>query len=285
MKKLVAFIILFALLVPLFYGCSEVSEKLTVSVSIYPFYDAVKSIGGDYVDAILIVPVGSSPHTFTLTPQLVESLSKAKVIFVNGFGLESFISSLTNSLNTKVVSLSDGLKEIIANHGGNPHIWLNPDYFVKQCEVIKNTLIDLDPSHKEIYEKNFETYTNSILENARALKEKLSTLKNRNIITFHAAFPYFSEYFGLNVLKSIKRDPNNLPGPKDIAEVESLIKQYNIKAVFKEPQQSSEIYNAIVEDTGVKVLTLNPLGGSDETKTYIDLMKYNVNTIYEALNG
>ncbi|MEF3245434.1 MAG: metal ABC transporter substrate-binding protein [Caldisericaceae bacterium] len=284
MKKLVVFIVLFTLLISFSNGCSKIDERFTVGVSIYPFYDAVKSIGGDYVNVILIVPVGSSPHTFTLTPKLVESLSKAKVIFVNGSGLESFISSLANSLNTKVVSLSDGLKEIIANHGGNPHVWLSPEYFVKQCEVIKNTLTDLDPSHKDIYEKNFETYTNSILENARVLKEKLSTLKNRNIITFHAAFPYFAEYFGLNILKTIKKDPNNLPSPKDIAEVENLIKQYNIKVVFKEPQQSSEIYNAIVEDTGVKVLSLNPLGGSDKTKTYIDLMKYNVNTIYEALN-
>lgn len=285
MKKVLVFAVLFAFVVPLFSGCSKISEKLTVGVSIYPFYDAVKSIGGDYVDAVLIVPVGSSPHTFTLTPQLVTTLSRAKVIFVNGFGLESFISSLTTSLNTKVVSLSDGLKDIIANHDGNPHVWLNPEYFVKQCEVIKNTLIDLDPSHKETYEKNFYTYTNSILENARALKEKLSTLKNRNIITFHAAFPYFAEYFGLNILKTIKPDPNNLPGPKDIAEVENLIKQYNIKAVFKEPQQSSEIYNAIVEDTGVKVFSLDPLGGTSQTKTYVDLMKYNVNTIFEALNG
>jgi len=285
MKKIIIVTLILVFILASLTGCSlNANKKLTVAVSIYPFYDAVKSIAGDLVDVVLVVPVGSSPHTYTLTPKDVSNLSNAKVIFVNDFGLEEFLSSLIKSTGLEVVNVSDQFKDVVEKHDGNPHLWLNPEYFVSQSKVILDTLVKLDPAHKGTYEKNFNTYSENILKNASELKDKISKLKNRNIITFHDAFPYFAEYFNLNIVKSVEPDPNKLPMPQDIIEIENLIKKYNIKVVFKEPQLSSDIFKAIVEDTHVKVLSLDPLGGGESTKTYVDLMKYNVNAIYDALN-
>ncbi|BAL80668.1 metal ABC transporter substrate-binding protein [Caldisericum exile] len=284
MKKVIA-LILILLLGTFFTGCgiSNKSSKLKVAVTIYPFYDAVKSIAGDLADVVVIVPPGSSPHTYVLTPQDIKNLEGVSVIFENNFGLEEFLSSVISSLNAKVVNVSESLKSIVDANGGNPHLWLNPEYFVVQSETIKNTFVELDPAHKDTYERNFEAYKSEILSKATELKQKLTTLKNRNVITFHDAFPYFAEYFGLNILSSVEPDPNKMPTPKQIIDIENLIKKYNVKVVFKEPQLSSDIYKSIVADTGVKVVDLNPLGDGVKIKTYIELMEYNVNVIYDAL--
>jgi zinc transport system substrate-binding protein len=284
MRKLFIVAIVLVLTVGLFTGCGkEATSKLKVAVTIYPFYDAVQAISGGLVDVVVIVPPGSSPHTYSLTPQDIKNLEGVTVIFENDFGLEEFLKPVMSSLNARVVNVSEPLKDVVEKHEGNPHLWLNPEYFIKQSEVIKNTLIEIDPAHKDAYEKNFETYKSQILTKASELKEKLNALQNRNVITFHDAFPYFAEYFGLNILASIEPDPNKMPTPKQIIEIENLIKKYNVKVVFKEPELSSDIYKSIVEDTGVKVIDLMPLGDGEKIKTYIELMKYNVDTIYDAL--
>jgi len=88
----------------------------------------------------------------------------------------------------------------------------------------------------------------------------------------------------LNILASVETDPNRLPTPKDILDIESLIKKYHIGVVFKEPQLSPDIYKSIVEDTGVTVVSLDPLGGGT-IKTYNDLIEYNVDTIIDGLSN
>jgi len=202
----------------------------------------------------------------------------------NGFGLEAFLTPILNSVNTEVVNVSEGLSDVVAKHDGNPHLWLNPQYFVLQSAVIKDTLCKLDPQNATLYEKNYESYQNAILLKAEALRKEVSQLENRNLITFHDAFPYFAEYFGLNILASVETDPNRLPTPKDILDIESLIKKYHIRVVFKEPQLSPDIYKSIVEDTGVTVVSLDPLGGGT-IKTYNDLIEYNVDTIIDGLSN
>jgi len=284
MRKLFIVAIVLVLTAGFFTGCGKkATSKLKVAVTIYPFYDAVQAISSGLADVVVIVPPGSSPHTYSLTPQDIKNLEGVSIIFENNFGLEEFLKPVMSSLNARVVNVSEPLKDVVEKHEGNPHLWLNPEYFIKQSEVIKNTLIEIDPAHKDTYEKNFETYKSQILTKASELKEKLNTLQNRNVITFHDAFPYFAEYFGLNILASIEPDPNKMPTPKQIIEIENLIKKYNVKVVFKEPELSSDIYKSIVEDTGVKVIDLMPLGDGEKIKTYIELMEYNVDTIYDAL--
>ncbi len=286
MKKFFSILVIFVVLITALSGCSapQVSQKLKVGVTIYPFFDAVKSIGGDLVDVILIVPVGSSPHDYAVTPRDIKNLQGAKVIFENGFGLEAFLTPILNSVNAEVVNVSEGLSDVVTKHDGNPHLWLNPQYFVSQSGAIKDTLCRLDPQNAPFYEKNYGSYRNAILSKAEVLRKEVSQLKNKNLVTFHDAFPYFAEYFGLNILASVETDPNRLPTPKDILNIESLIEKYHVKVVFKEPQLSPDIYKSIVDDTGVAVVSLDPLGGGT-IKTYNDLMEYNVDTIIGALSN
>lgn len=286
MKKFFSILVIFVVLITALSGCNapQVSQKLKVGVTIYPFFDAVKSIGGDLVDVILIVPVGSSPHDYAVTPRDIKNLQGAKVIFENGFGLEAFLTPILNSVNAEVVNVSEGLSDVVTKHDGNPHLWLNPQYFVSQSGAIKDTLCRLDPQNAPFYEKNYGSYRNAILSKAEVLRKEVSQLKNKNLVTFHDAFPYFAEYFGLNILASVETDPNRLPTPKDILNIESLIEKYHVKVVFKEPQLSPDIYKSIVDDTGVAVVSLDPLGGGT-IKTYNDLMEYNVDTIIGALSN
>jgi zinc transport system substrate-binding protein len=269
----------------LFTGCGKNvtnNNKIKAAATIFPIYDALKEIGGDRVDAILIIPSTSDPHNFSLSPQDIEKLQGVSIVFENGIGLETWMSELIQNLgNSELIDTSKQIAGDVIE--GNPHVWLNPDYFIQQCATIEKALAQVDPANSMYFENNFNVYTGSIKTEAENLRKETEKLPVKKIISFHNAFPYFAQYFGLEVIGTIENTPGALPTPQQIKNIEDLIVKDNIKAIFKEPQQSAEIMNAMIEDTHVKVYVLDPIGGISSRNSYLETMRYNVNTVMDAL--
>ncbi len=284
MRKKILIVLLFTFVILTGCGKEIESEKPKFAATILPLYDALSEIGQDKIEAVLIVPPGASPHTFTVTPAEIKSLQGVKAIFENNFGLEEWIGKLaSNVTEAKVINVSESFKQTVENHNGNPHLWLNPDFFVQQARVIADTLKESDPQNAGFYEANFNGYSSNIVDEASKLKESLKSVPNKNIISFHDAFPYFAEYFGLAIIGTVEQIPGHEPTPKEIANLENTIRDKNIKVIFNEPQMSKDLVNALIEDTGVKVLTLDPLGDGETRTTYIGLMDYNIQEILTGL--
>src|SRR5690348_284497 len=106
---------------------------IKIVTSILPLADMIKNVGGDKVDVVAIVPPGGEPEDYDPTPADATAVSKARVFFANGLGLEAYLGDLTKSAGNsrlEVVTLSDGLPTLTsfgqgADQGGNPHTWLD----------------------------------------------------------------------------------------------------------------------------------------------------------------
>ncbi len=280
MKRIFIFVIL---LVVIFSGCGkrEVKKKV-VSATIFPVYDFVRNlVDGTDIEVNLIVPPGESPHTFSLTPGEVKKIEGSRIIFYNDFGLDEWIISSAESVGVKnIVNVNRSLTPI----NNNPHFWLSIPYAIKECEVIKDSLIKEFPEYKEVIEKNFIDYREKLFKLHNRIKKSIDKLETKKIITYHPAYLYFAREYGLNVLSVIENSPGKEPTPKKIAEIEDIIREENVKALFIEPQLSSSVVDGIAIDTGIKVFSLDPLGGTPGRDSYIKLMNYNLNTILEALS-
>ncbi len=286
MKKLTVVMLIFLFVFTA--GCGNVrqSGKLKVAATIFPIYDFVKNIGGEFVEPILIVRPGESPHTFSPTIRDLKRIKGAKAIFVNNFGLDEWVKKIASSAGIKnIVNVNETLSSVVKAHNGNPHLWLNPDYAIEECRIIRDTLCRIDPPHSKAYEKNFENYTEKIKAESEEIKKELSDLKNKNFVAFHPAYEYFAEYFGLNEIAVVEETPGQKPTPKKIMAIENLIKSGKVKVIFKEPQLSSDVVDAIKEDTGVKVSELDPLGGVSGRESYMALIKYDADVIKRVLGG
>jgi hypothetical protein len=64
--------------------------------------DVVSQIGGDHIDLVKLLPVGTDPHSFTPTPQDLIALNEAHVVFINGMGLEEQFRPILDSLNDDI---------------------------------------------------------------------------------------------------------------------------------------------------------------------------------------
>ena len=83
------------------------------------------------------------------------------------------------------------------NHGAlDPHIWLNPVYAQLQVKNIANALSNSDPTNKNYYQSNAAIYNQELDLLDSKIRTELSGCKT-DFITFHDAFSYFSEEYGL----------------------------------------------------------------------------------------
>ena len=77
------------------------SGKIKVAVTIFPLADIVKNIGLDKVDVITIMPPGASPHTFEISPKIVEQAMDANMLFKIGAGLDNWVEGVTGAMEEK----------------------------------------------------------------------------------------------------------------------------------------------------------------------------------------
>jgi zinc transport system substrate-binding protein len=126
--KIFVKVILF-LTVLFFFGCGSKNHtptgKLNVVVSIVPYADFVKQIGGDKVNVEILIPANENPHTFEPSPTSIKLIENADIIFKVGhpFKFETILYEKYDFENDSVIVIdcSDGLRII----NGNPHMWLS----------------------------------------------------------------------------------------------------------------------------------------------------------------
>ncbi|MDP8907002.1 MAG: zinc ABC transporter substrate-binding protein [Thermoproteota archaeon] len=261
------------------------ANPLKVFTSFYPVYDFVKKIGKDKVDVSIIVPNGMEPHDFEPTAKQIIDLQKSDAIFVNGMGFESWINKLNN---VNIVDLSMDLPLEKHTQISNPHIWLDPLLVKLQAKNILNSLNNLDPQNKLYYNNNYIQFTNHLDKLNVDIISNLTNCKLHDFLSFHDAFGYFANRYGL-IQHSIQGlSPETEAPPQKIREAIDLSKQLGLDVVFNEDNMDPRLLGTVAQEINGRVLTLSPIETiSDEekqmNKDYFSKMYDNLNNLKIAL--
>ena len=113
----------------------------------------------------------------------------------------------------------------------NPHIWVSISNCMKQVRNIADGLIEADPEDAVALEENTQEYLAKLSDLRGRMHEALDDLPNRDIITFHEAFPYFAEEFDLHIVKVVNREPDSQPSAKELADT-CLLYTSNNSSIF-----------------------------------------------------
>ena len=144
---------------------------------------------------------------------------------------------------------------------------------------IAHELGDLDPKNKEIYESN----ANKTLKSLDKLIEDVNSSVSKDVsyIVFHDAYQYFEKRFGVSSAGALTLNPDVLPGAKQIADVQDLISDKNIKCIFSEPQYNPKIIETLASDMDISTGIMDPLGAYIDkgNSMYFDLIKQISNSI------
>ena len=306
----------------LFIGCNNNvdsnkttdDDTLNIVTSFYPLYISTINITKDIPNVTVTNMTKSQTgclHDYQLTPQDLKTLENADILVINGAGMESFLDGVISQYpDLEIVDATKGLslleddthshddhdhdhdhdhdtEDDDHDHEYNAHVWVSVTGNIEEVKNISSQLEDLNPENKESYEANTNTYVAKLEDLKNEMHEELDNLPNRDIITFHEAFPYFAEEFNLNIAGVIEIEPDSEPSAKEIEDVINTIKTKNIKSLFTEPQYSSKVAETIATETGATVYELDPIvtgdSNPDAYNDYINKMKKNLDVLKEAL--
>lgn len=266
--------------------------KFRIVTTFYPMYLYAINVtkGIEDVEVVnLTAPQTGCLHDYQLTTEDMKTLATGNVLVANGFGMESFLDKAAEISDLKVIDLSqsDEIHPIEINGEINPHVWLSPLYAKRQIITLCNQLSEIDPDHSLDYKKNTLEYVTTIDALSEQMHNRLDFMKNKDIVTFHEAFPYFAYEFDLNIVAVVEREPGTEPSPKELAETIDKLKNLPVKVIFTEPQYSPSAAETIANETGAKIYTLDPIVTGEATPSsaddYINKMRENMVTLQTAL--
>ena len=293
MKKI--FLLLLTILMLSVAGCGEKVDdgKLKIVTSFYPVYLETINIVGE-IDGVEVInmtkPQTGCLHDYQLTTEDMKTLETADIFVVNGLGMENFLEKVISAQkNLKIVDASNSEEIFLLKDGEeiNPHVWLSVTYAMQQVKSIQRQLCEIDPAHADIYKKNTLNYLNELAVLRDEMHFALDNLPNKDIVTFHEAFPYFAAEFKLNIAAVIEREPGTEPTPQELADTIKTVNNLPVKVLFTEPQYSQKAAETIARETGAKIFTLDPIttGESkfENRQDYLNKMRQNMKTLQEAL--
>lgn len=294
MKKFLSFaliILTFALV-----GCGSEKkddDKLKIVTSFYPMYLETLNItrGVEGVEVVNMTPPQTGClHDYQLTPEDMKTLETADIFVVNGLGMESFLDKVIEAHpNLKIINASDtpDIVPIMEDGVPNPHVWLSLTYAIAQVKNISAKLCELDPSRADVYKRYTLDYVDELTTLRDEMHISLTMLPNREIVTFHEAFPYLAAEFGLKIVATVEREPGTEPTPQELAETIEKINSLPVKIIFTEPQYSAKAAETIARETGAQIFELDPIvtgeAKPENLLDYVDRMLNNTLTLAKAL--
>lgn len=276
---------------PKLSGAAGGTDELLIVTSFYPIYVFTSNIALDIPGVRvenMTEPQTGCLHDYQLVPADMKTLEKADIFVINGAGMESFLDKVISQLpDLEIIEASEGIPLLKDEHGeDNPHVWVSISGAIQEVRNIAEGLAGLDPENAELYRKNCEEYVKRLEDLKDRMHEALKDIKTRDIVTFHEAFPYFAQEFGLNVVSVVEREPGSEPSAGELAETIRIIQDLDVKVLFTEPQYSTRAADSIASQTGAKVYTLDPVvtGPKDAAPdSYEKTMDENLKVLIEAL--
>ncbi|MGM5485443.1 MAG: metal ABC transporter solute-binding protein, Zn/Mn family [Nanobdellota archaeon] len=260
-------------------GCSDPEEqdKPLALVSILPQEEFVEAVAGDEVEVHSIIPPGSSPTTYNPKPSDMVKVEEADVFFrIGHVPFEKANIEKLRSVNEKmrIVDTSEGIPLREKDGNVDPHIWLSPKLVKEQVNTIYETLAEMHPEKREFYKRNKEDYIDRLDE----LHENISSsLDGGKLLVFHPSWGYFADEYGLEQI-AIEKEGNE-PTVKGLKNIIDEAEEKDIKAVFVQEQFNEDIAKSVAEETGAKIISVDPLARDyvENLRKVTEKMEQNIN--------
>lgn len=257
------------------------ASKRSVVAAFYPVAYAAQRVGGNRVDVTNLTPAGAEPHDLELTPEQIDEILDADVVFDLGQGFQPAVE--------KAAEQRDGPTVSLLPHGTrDPHIWLDPVRMEAIVRRVQRSLTQVDPKGRAVYARNADTFVAELDALNDRYAQGLATCARKVIVTGHEAFGYLARRYGLRQEGVAGLSPDAEPDAQRLGQLADLVKRQGVTTVFTEELVSPRIADTLAREAGVKTDTLNPLEGLTDSEVaggagYVTVMDQNLKKIRRAL--
>ena len=292
----------------------------SITVSIFPVYDWAREISkGVSNDITLLLDSGADIHSYQPSAEDIVSISESDLfVYVGGESDEWAEDALKipGKTSRRVIDLLDVLGDSVKpeelvegmqhehhhdheehehkDSEPDEHIWLSLRNAEMICRKLAETLAEADPSHKDIYESNARTYAGKLSSLDKEYISMVSDSK-RKVILFADRFPfrYLADDYGLKYYAAFSGcSAESEASFETVIFLAQKADELNLPCVIKIDGANHKIAETVISSSknhSRKILTLDSMQSAskkdiDAGRTYLDVMRSNLNVLKEALN-
>jgi zinc/manganese transport system substrate-binding protein len=267
-------------------------EKINVVASFSILGDFAKNVGGERIDVTTLVGPNSDVHVYTPAPADAKKIADAKLVIINGLGLEGWLPRLVQSSGSKatIVTATNSIAPRKLGSDADPHAWqsvVNAKIYVAN---IRDALIAADQAGAATYRANADAYLAKLDALDREVRDAVAQIAQarRKVISTHDAFGYFAAAYGIAFIAPQGVSTESEPSARDIAAIITQIRTEKIPAVFLENISDPRLMRRISAETGARIggtLYSDSLTAENgDAPTYIDMVRHNIKALTSALN-
>ena len=269
--------------------------RLQVATTTTVFADMISNVGGDLVSVTSLVPKNADVHTFEPRPADVRTIASAKLLVMNGLGLDDWLSkTITNAASeeTPLLKLGVDLRGVTLLAGDtagtqNPHLWMDVKYAELYVGRIAEALKSADPPNALAYGTQAVAYLQRLETLDGWIRAEIATIPeaNRKLVTFHDAFPYYAREYGITIVGVAVESPGQDPSAGYTSQLISAIEKAGVKAIFSESQFPTKLADQLAAEAGCKVVAslYDDAVGDPPVTSYEEVIRWDTSQLVGAL--
>lgn len=267
------------------------ADRLNVVASFSILGDLVRNVGGDNVNVTTLVGPDGDVHVYVPTPADAKRITGARLVFVNGLGLEGWLPRLVQSAGNKatIITATAGIAPLKLGSDADPHAWQSPLNAKIYVANIRDALVAADPADAEAFQANAAAYLAKLDALDGEVRQAVAQIpeNRRKVISTHRAFGYFEAAYGIAFIAPLGVSTESEASAREIAGIITQIRSAKIPAVFLENISDPRLIRQIAAETGARVggtLYSDSLTGEKgDSPTYIDMVRHNIKALTSAL--
>jgi zinc/manganese transport system substrate-binding protein len=272
---------------------ARAQDRLSLVASFSILGDFAKNVGGDRVNVTTLVGPDGDVHVYTPAPADARKIADAKLLVINGLGLEGWLPRLLQASGSKapILTATSGIAPLKLGSDADPHAWQSVANATVYVANIRDALVAADPADGEIFRANAQSYLAKLDGLDRDVREAIARIPGprRKVISTHDAFGYFAAAYGIQFIAPLGVSTESEASARDIAAIITQVKNAKIPAVFLENISDPRLIRRISAETGARVGgTLYSDSLTDEkgeAPTYIDMVRHNIKVLTSALGN
>ena len=271
------------------------ADRIRVVTTTTVFADMIRNVGGDLVDVTSLVPKNGDVHTFEPKPADVRSVAQAKLLVMNGLGLDDWLAktiSNASSSGRPLVKLAVNLPGVTLLSGEgpgtqNPHLFMDPKYVELYVDRIADALKQVAPAQASRIDAQAAAYKSRLAALDTWVRDQIATIppQDRKLVTFHDAFPYYAREYGITIVGVAVNAPGQDPSAGYTASLIDAIRKAGVKAIFSESQFPAKLVDQLAAETGTKVIAnlYDDALGNPPVTSYEAVIRWDTQQLVAAL--
>ncbi|MGN0313430.1 MAG: metal ABC transporter substrate-binding protein [Fusicatenibacter sp.] len=270
-------------------------QKITAVATIFPQYDFLRQIGGEYLDLHMLLSPGAESHSFEPTPGDMITVSECDLFVYIGGDSDAWVDTILDSIDSssmEIVTLMDCVDTVaeetvegMESHGHShdhedserdeahdtdeheagheveqdEHVWTSPANAIRIVQKLCDALCRIDPDHAEEYQRNTDDYIAQLEILDDEFQNVIDHAARRTIICGDRfPFRYLADAYGLDYYAAFPGcSSESEASARTISFLIDKIEEEQIPVVFHTELSNEKMTDCICEATGAKKLLLH----------------------------